>query len=64
MPLDGEVREEQPDLVGPQLGGVTFAVEEYEAPDPVCVSLFGAEAEVAEAGRRAHPVEQSGSIHG
>ena len=39
-------------------------MEEDEAPDPVRVSLLGAQAQVAEAGDAADAVEESGLLHG
>ena len=60
----GQVGEELPDLFRPHLGGVALAVEEDEAFNPVRVSLLGAEAQVAQAGGRAHASQELGLTHG
>lgn len=44
----------------PHLFGVTFAVEEDVAPDPIDVDLFGADGVVLDAQVPAHAVEQFG----
>ena len=48
--------EELPDLVGAHLCGVTLAVEEDEAPDPIAVGFFGAQTEVPQTRDGTHPV--------
>jgi hypothetical protein len=46
-PLDGEVREELPDLFDAHISGVALAVKEDEAPDSIRVRLLGAQTQVS-----------------
>ncbi len=63
LTIHGEMGEELPDFFYSHLRWVTLPVEEDEAPDPVRVSLLGAQAQVSEARDGADAFEESGLLH-
>jgi hypothetical protein len=58
VPIYGEMGKKCSDFLLAHIDGVTFAMKENKAADPVGVSLFGADAIMFDAQMPAHPIKQ------
>jgi hypothetical protein len=59
-----QVRQEGLDLRCAHLVGMALAMKEDEPPDPVDISIFGADGIVFEADGIAHPIQELFGFHG